>query len=120
MGARVEFQRIAGHDLQPARIVRRDLLQCGDRALIALDGDDAPRPLSEQRARQAARPGADLDDGRALKWAARTAGAGAATRLAGSALPVPVMSKAVPWSGEVRKNARPRVTLTARSKASVL
>src|ERR1039458_3290912 len=75
MGARVEFQRIAGHDLQPARIVRRYLLQCGDRALIALDGDDAPRPLSQQRARQAARPGTDLDDGRALKWAARASDA---------------------------------------------
>ena len=30
------------------------------------------------------------------------------------------MSKAVPWSGEVRTKGRPRVTLTALSKASVL
>ena len=30
----------------------------------------------------------------------------------GSAVPVPAMSKAVPWSGEVRTNGRPSVTLT--------
>ena len=33
-------------------------------------------------------------------------------RLAGSARPVPAMSKAVPWSGEVRTKGRPSVTLT--------
>ena len=35
-----------------------------------------------------------------------------AARLAGSALPVPAMSNAVPWSGEVRTKASPSVTLT--------
>ena len=37
----------------------------------------------------------------------------AAIRLDGSAIPRPAMSKAVPWSGEVRTKGRPRVTLTA-------
>src|SRR5262249_45223640 len=50
----------------------------------------------------------------------RAASASAAIRLDGSAVPVPAMSKAVPWSGEVRTNGRPSVTLTAWSKASVL
>ena len=36
----------------------------------------------------------------------------AAIRLDGSAVPVPAMSKAVPWSGEVRTKGRPSVTLT--------
>src|ERR1700745_3750352 len=44
----------------------------------------------------------------------------AAIRLAGLARPVPAISKAVPWSGEVRMNGNPRVTLTASSNASVL
>ena len=39
----------------------------------------------------------------------------AAPRLAGSAMPRPAMSKAVPWSGLVRTNGRPSVTLTPRS-----
>ena len=33
------------------------------RALVALDGDDAPRAQRQQRARQSAGTGADLDDG---------------------------------------------------------
>ena len=36
--------------------------------------------------------------------------------LAGSALPVPAMSKAVPWSTLVRKNGSPTVTFTPVSK----
>src|SRR5450631_3035511 len=36
-----------------------------------------------------------------------------AIRLAGSAIPFPAISKAVPWSGEVRIKGRPNVTLTA-------
>ena len=58
--------------------------------------------------------------GRALRAASRAARRIAAIRLAGSARPLPAMSKAVPWSGEVRTNGRPSVTLTAWSKASVL
>ena len=50
---------------------------------------------------------------RASAAASRAASFKAATRLDGSALPVPAMSKAVPWSGEVRTNGRPSVTLTA-------
>ena len=43
----------------------------------------------------------------------RAASLSAAIRLAGLARPVPAMSKAVPWSGEVRTKGRPSVTLTA-------
>src|SRR5262249_30767189 len=49
--------------------------------------------------------------------AMRAASFSAAIRLAGLALPEPAMSKAVPWSGEVRTKGRPSVTLTASSKA---
>src|SRR6202012_5740153 len=52
--------------------------------------------------------------------AMRGARCSAAIRLAGLARPVPAMSKAVPWSGEVRMKGNPSVTLTAWSKASVL
>src|SRR6185312_6164503 len=55
-------------------------------------------------------------EGSAIRAASRRA----ATRLAALARPVPAMSKAVPWSGEVRMNGNPSVTLTASSKASVL
>ena len=50
----------------------------------------------------------------------RQARAMAARKLSGRAFPVPAMSAAVPWSGEVRMIGRPRVTLTVWSKASVL
>ena len=53
----------------------------------------------------------------ALSRAARSS---AATRLVQSASPRPAMSKAVPWSGEVRTKGRPSVTFTPSSKASVL
>ena len=36
----------------------------------------------------------------------------AAIRLDGSALPVPAMSSAVPWSGDVRTKGNPSVILT--------
>ncbi len=45
--------------------------------------------------------------------ARRAARRSAATRLAESARPVPAISKAVPWSGEVRTKGRPSVTFTA-------
>ena len=45
--------------------------------------------------------------------ARRSASFSAAIRLDGSARPLPAMSKAVPWSGEVRTNGKPSVTLTA-------
>src|SRR5215208_1372041 len=44
----------------------------------------------------------------------------ASIRLEGSAVPVPAMSNAVPWSTDVRTIGRPRVTLTARPKATSL
>ena len=44
----------------------------------------------------------------------------AARRLAAEARPVPAMSKAVPWSGLVRTNGRPRVMLTPSSSPRYL
>jgi hypothetical protein len=40
--------------------------------------------------------------------------------LDGSARPVPAMSNAVPWSGEVRGNGSPSVTFTAWPNAATL
>jgi hypothetical protein len=51
--------------------------------------------------------------------AIRAASRNAAIRLDGLARPVPAMSNAVPWSGDVRMNGRPSVTLTASSNARV-
>ena len=48
-------------------------------------------------------------------WPARSS---AAMKLSGRANPLPAMSKAVPWSGEVRTKGRPSVTFTASSKAT--
>lgn len=44
----------------------------------------------------------------------------ASIRLVALATPFPAMSKAVPWSGDVRTKGRPSVTFTPRSKAIVL
>ena len=46
----------------------------------------------------------------------RAARSMASTRLASLAIPLPAMSKAVPWSTEVRMMGRPTVTLTPSSK----
>src|SRR5205807_5122947 len=61
MGAGVVCQRIGGNDLEPMRIMRGDLRQCGDRALIALDGNDARCAERQKRARQTAGPGPDFE-----------------------------------------------------------
>ena len=72
--------------------------------------DDVPQRWQiVDRAHDAA---ADAAAARSLA-ASRAASSSAATRLDISARPVPAISKAVPWSGEVRTNGRPRVTLTA-------
>src|SRR5262249_55316387 len=55
-----------------------------------------------------------------LAAARRAASRSAATRLDGFARPLPAMSNAVPWSGDVRTNGKPSVTFTAWSNASVL
>src|SRR5207253_100847 len=44
----------------------------------------------------------------------------ALAKLRGLALPCPARPKAVPWSGLVRTNGRPRVTFTASSKSTAL
>src|SRR6185312_10838578 len=147
----------------------RNIVERGQRALVAFNRDDAPGAERQQRARQSAGTGADFDDGgiierpgrprdasreveveqkilaerfagrqgmfaddvaqrrqivdrghEGLVAAIRAASRSAAARLDGLALPVPARSKAVPWSGEVRMNGRPSVTLTASSNARVL
>jgi len=52
--------------------------------------------------------------------ASRTARRNASIMEEGSAVPEPAMSKAVPWSGDVRTKGRPMVVLTPRRKAAVL
>ena len=52
--------------------------------------------------------------------ARRAARVTAATMLDASATPWPAMSKAVPWSTDVRMIGRPSVTLTDEPKASSL
>ncbi|MNR32678.1 hypothetical protein D3C85_1502850 [compost metagenome] len=52
----------------------------------------------------------------AISEARRTA----AMKLSARAIPLPAMSKPVPWSGEVRTMGRPRVALTPPQKSRVL
>ena len=153
--------------------MRRDFAERRERPLVALHRDDTARAFGEQRPREPAGAGPDLDHGdaferargagdaageieveqkvlaerflrgklvppdhvaqrrqavgrgcahasaaagfrclRASAAASRAASFSAAIRLDGSARPVPAMSKAVPWSGEVRTNGRPSVVLT--------
>ena len=54
-------------DLEPSRPMRGDFGERGEAALVALDRDHLARALREQRARQAAGAGADLDDGDAVE-----------------------------------------------------
>src|SRR5262245_17799276 len=167
--ARIEVEGVAGNDLEPPGVACGDLLQRGNRALVALDCDHASRAGHEQGTREPTGAGADFDHLHAFErtrgardargevqikkemlserlfgaktmppdhlaerrkvidgaharratgadWArddSLAASCRAAIRLVGSARPVPAMSKAVPWSGEVRTNGKPRVTLTA-------
>ncbi len=57
----VACQRIGGNDLEPVGIMRGDLIQRGNRALIALDGNDAGCAERQKRARQTAGPGSDFE-----------------------------------------------------------
>ena len=66
----------AADDVEPAGIMRGDLLQRGDRALVALDRDDACGAERQQRAGQSARPGADLEHGDAGERTGRARDAG--------------------------------------------
>ena len=58
---RIEIEGVAGNDLEPFRVARGDLLQRGDRALVALDCDHAACAGDEERTGEPARAGADLD-----------------------------------------------------------
>ncbi len=53
--ARIDAQRIACHDIEPAGIAGGDLFKRGDCALIAFDGNDAAGPECQQGAREPAR-----------------------------------------------------------------
>ena len=66
-------ERVAVDDLEPAGIVRGDLGQRRERALVALDRDHAPRAVREQRAREPAGARADLDHRRRRRAARRRA-----------------------------------------------
>ena len=59
-------------------------------------------------------------DAFAMCFAISAAMRNAAIVLAGLALPVPAISNAVPWSGEVRMKGRPSVTFTLSSKPRAL
>ena len=67
--ARIEALRVGVHDLQPAGITLRNIVERRQRALVALDRDDALGAQRQQRARQSAGAGADLDHGGALQRA---------------------------------------------------
>ena len=74
--ARIEVERVAGDDLEPAGIALGDLGERGDGAVVALDRDHAPRAGGEERAGQPAGAGSDLDhvDARERAGGARDAG----------------------------------------------
>src|SRR5690606_13053570 len=108
---------------QGAEVARRP----GDPAgpVEVVGGGLAERPSRRQPVPGDARAGRRQADAPAVAAAARWLASRAARRrawmrLVGSALPVPAMSSAVPWSGEVRTNGRPSVTLTVSAKASAL
>src|SRR5690606_823722 len=79
--------------------------QCFQGAHLVVDRDQHGNP--------------DCHAGRLLR-ARSVASWSAAIMLEGSARPVPAMSSAVPWSGEVRTKGSPRVTLTPRPKDATL
>ena len=62
-GCRIQPQRIAGNELQTPRIGGSQFAEGSKTAWVALDRNDPARAGGEQRAAQAARAGADLDDG---------------------------------------------------------
>ena len=70
--ARIEAERVACNHVEPSRIVRGNLIERRDGALVALDRDHAS-PLRQQGTRQPAGPGADLHRRHALE---RAGGAG--------------------------------------------
>ena len=76
-GRRVEVERVAGDDLQPAGKGGGKLAQCRKTARVALDRDDMGGAFGKQRAGQPAGAGADLDD---VGGVERTRGAGDAAR----------------------------------------
>src|SRR5690606_23313410 len=108
---------------------RRALRQAGrataagaaHRAPVAREEAGCPRRIGSGAAARP-RPGGAPRGAQVAAWppslpaVSRMAIRIAATRLRGSALPLPAMSKAVPWSGLVRTNGRPIVTFTPSSR----
>jgi hypothetical protein len=86
-GLRVERQRVRCNDVEPAGIALGNLVQRRDRALIAFDGDDAGGAEREERARQAARSGAVLEDGGAGEISRRPRNAGSEIKVEQKILP---------------------------------
>ena len=152
MGARIERERVCRDDLEPAGVMAGNFLKSRNCARVALHRNHASSAERQQRAREAARSGADFQHGHACKlarcardaageieieqeilsqrffgdetvpandfaqrrqavrrnrheagtdaWlpamASRAASRSAETKLVGSAVPVPAISKAVP------------------------
>ena len=71
MGARIERERVCRDDLEPAGIVVGNLLQRRNCARITLHRNDASSPERQQRAGEAARPGADFQHRHPCKIARR-------------------------------------------------
>ncbi len=60
---RIEKLRVGADDLQPSGIRLEICFKRRQRALVALHRDDVPRPQRQQRPRQSAGTGTDLDNG---------------------------------------------------------
>ena len=72
-GGDVRFERVAFDDRQPAGKRRFELAQRGDAARVALDRGDMLGAFEQQRPRQPAGAGADLDDARVVERRRRRA-----------------------------------------------
>ena len=116
-------------DLDRVQAARAREQRGGDGAAARADLDDAVARAGDRWRGRCARSSRDRAGSAARSASsrgspARPAGrcarpcASAASRLPGSARPVPARSSAVPWSTEVRTIGRPSVTLTASPKAA--
>src|ERR1700728_1668144 len=105
-----------------ARYARREIEIKKEVLPERFPGDDAVSAYDLAKRRQVrAREVSDTPSRAGVSALARRAPRrSAAIKLVASARPLPAMSNAVPWSGEVRTKGRPSVTLTAWSNASVL
>ena len=109
------LRRNGVHDTPNHRLIMEEVLP-----------EPSARMPAASRWRRSARSGAAHGPGRCAGVAPRggrassRASVRADSRLECSARPVPAMSRAVPWSTDVRTKLSPRVTLTALSETGVL